>query len=100
MAARPALDSMGPGGEIGRRKGLKIPREQSLAGSSPAPGTKHSKGFSGLYGKFLVLHRPLVALLVTPHSRGKAQTEKRPHRPAQAAVDSISYIRGGQNQAG
>ena len=29
-----------PGGEIGRRKGLKIPREQnSHAGSIPAPGT-------------------------------------------------------------
>ena len=28
-----------PGGEIGRRKGLKIPRWQHRAGSSPAPGT-------------------------------------------------------------
>ena len=28
-----------PGGEIGRRKGLKIPRRQLRAGSSPAPGT-------------------------------------------------------------
>lgn len=29
-----------PGGEIGRRKGLKIPRnEQFRAGSTPAPGT-------------------------------------------------------------
>ena len=27
-------------GEIGRRKGLKIPRWQHHAGSSPAPGTK------------------------------------------------------------
>ena len=27
-----------PGGGIGRRKGLKIPREQSRAGSTPAPG--------------------------------------------------------------
>jgi Arm DNA-binding domain len=27
-----------PGGEIGRRKGLKIPRPQGRAGSSPAPG--------------------------------------------------------------
>ena len=32
-----------PNGGIGRRKGLKIPREQSCAGSSPASGTK---GFS------------------------------------------------------
>ena len=28
-----------PGGETGIRKGLKIPRPQGLAGSSPAPGT-------------------------------------------------------------
>ncbi len=28
-----------PGGEIGRHKGLKIPREKSRAGSSPALGT-------------------------------------------------------------
>jgi len=27
-----------PGGGIGRRKGLKIPRVQTCAGSSPAPG--------------------------------------------------------------
>ena len=30
-----------PGGETGRRKGLKIPREQSRAGSTPALGTIH-----------------------------------------------------------
>ena len=28
-----------PGGGIGRHKGLKIPRQQWHAGSSPAPGT-------------------------------------------------------------
>ena len=28
-----------PGGEIGRRKGLKIPRWKHRAGSIPAPGT-------------------------------------------------------------
>jgi hypothetical protein len=28
-----------PGGEIGRRKGLKIPRRRLRAGSSPAPGS-------------------------------------------------------------
>ncbi len=28
-----------PGGETGRRKGLKIPRGQPRAGSIPAPGT-------------------------------------------------------------
>ena len=30
-----------PGGGIGRHKGLKIPRQQWRAGSSPAPGTKN-----------------------------------------------------------
>lgn len=30
---------LGPGGEIGRRKGLKIPRWKHRAGSSPALGT-------------------------------------------------------------
>tara|TARA_X000001036_G_scaffold48705_1_gene38910 strand:+ start:57 stop:197 length:141 start_codon:yes stop_codon:yes gene_type:complete len=32
------LFSISPGGGIGRRKGLKIPREQSRAGSTPALG--------------------------------------------------------------
>ena len=32
------LCSISPGGGIGRRKGLKIPREQSRAGSTPALG--------------------------------------------------------------
>ena len=31
------------GGGIGRHKGLKIPRRQLRAGSSPAPGTNHMK---------------------------------------------------------
>ena len=31
-------NSISPGGGIGRRKGLKIPREQSRAGSTPALG--------------------------------------------------------------
>ena len=31
----------GPGGEIGRRKGLKIPRQKWRAGSIPAPGTNY-----------------------------------------------------------
>ena len=31
-------NSSSPGGGIGRRKGLKIPREQSRAGSTPALG--------------------------------------------------------------
>jgi hypothetical protein len=30
-----------PGGGIGRHKGLKIPRRQLRAGSSPAPGTTY-----------------------------------------------------------
>ncbi len=32
---------IGPGGGIGRRKGLKIPRERSRAGSIPASGTNY-----------------------------------------------------------
>ena len=32
-------DSVCPGGGIGRHKGLKIPRRQLRAGSSPALGT-------------------------------------------------------------
>ncbi len=32
-----------PDGEIGRRKGLKIPRWQHRAGSTPAPGTNNPK---------------------------------------------------------
>ena len=28
-----------PGGETGKRRGLKIPRPRGLAGSKPAPGT-------------------------------------------------------------
>ena len=36
---RPQPPTIGPGGEIGRRKGLKIPRWQHRAGSSPALGT-------------------------------------------------------------
>ena len=34
-----SLALFGPGGEIGRRKGLKIPRLNGRAGSTPAPGT-------------------------------------------------------------
>ena len=34
---------LSPGGEIGRRKGLKIPRPHGRAGSIPAPGTNSMK---------------------------------------------------------
>ena len=34
-----ASESLSPGGGIGRRKGLKIPRPYGRAGSIPAPGT-------------------------------------------------------------
>jgi hypothetical protein len=34
-----------PGGGIGRHKGLKIPRRQLRAGSSPAPGTIKANGY-------------------------------------------------------
>ena len=33
------IKPLSPGGEIGRRKGLKIPRLYGRAGSIPAPGT-------------------------------------------------------------
>ena len=33
------LNNKSPGGEIGRHKGLKIPRGKPRAGSSPALGT-------------------------------------------------------------
>src|SRR4029079_18908672 len=39
------------GGETGRRKGLKIPRPQGRAGSSPAPGTKHDQRGFGARGR-------------------------------------------------
>src|SRR5688572_28396657 len=39
----PARDR--PGWRNGRRRRLKIAREQSLAGSSPAPGTRTITGF-------------------------------------------------------
>ena len=34
------MSNSSPGGGIGRHKGLKIPRRQLRAGSSPALGTK------------------------------------------------------------
>ena len=47
-----------PGGGIGRHKGLKIPRQQWRAGSSPAPGTIYSI----LWTIFLFLNRILNKL--------------------------------------
>src|SRR5687767_1168695 len=41
-----------PGGETGRRKGLKIPRPQGRAGSSPAPGTILRKNEKALRQSF------------------------------------------------
>ena len=40
-----------PGGETGRRKGLKIPRLQGRAGSIPAPGTNKKTGFGSIRRK-------------------------------------------------
>ena len=48
---------MGSGGEIGKRKGLKIPRGQPLAGSIPAPS-------------IVILNLLLIALAQQPSSRG------------------------------
>ncbi len=41
--------SLSPGGEIGRRKGLKIPRLKGRAGSIPAPGTKQTLDSIGVF---------------------------------------------------
>ena len=51
--ARPEYGNMGPGpgGETGIRMGLKIPRPQGHAGSTPAPGTIRFLRRSGA-GKF------------------------------------------------
>ena len=55
---------MSPGGEIGRHKGLKIPREKSRAGSSPALGTIAMKiiltgaaGFIGMHTAKIMLEK-------------------------------------------
>ncbi len=39
LSGEPSGCTRCPGGEIGRRKGLKIPRPKGRAGSTPAPGT-------------------------------------------------------------
>ena len=49
MAGRLSCIGCCPDGEIGRRKGLKIPRRKLRAGSIPAPGTKYK---SATYGYF------------------------------------------------
>ncbi len=55
--AKPSSPGSNPGvasillcrsGEIGRHKGLKIPRVQARAGSSPASGTNNSSGNSSV----------------------------------------------------
>ena len=38
-------NSISPGGGIGRRKGLKIPRGQPRAGSTPALGIDYEKNY-------------------------------------------------------
>ena len=101
----------GPGGEIGRRKGLKIPRPKGHAGSSPALGTTHSKGFSDF--------RPEAATQLKLFSQGFSQGLTRslaqaipqhqspgikpPHQPSQAAVlrisGWISYSQAAQDRA-
>ena len=52
------LSTSCPGGGIGRHKGLKIPRGQLRAGSSPAPGTMLK--FEGRSGKGEVRQFPLT----------------------------------------
>src|ERR1700741_2803079 len=48
---RGILRSLRLGGETGSRKGLKIPRAQGRAGSSPAPGTKSKPLGNALIGE-------------------------------------------------
>ena len=43
-----------PGGEIGRRKGLKIPRPHGRAGSIPAPGTINIVTLNECFSKLMV----------------------------------------------
>jgi hypothetical protein len=61
-----------PGGGIGRRKGLKIPRPQGRAGSTPAPGTKASQS--------MVLPADFVKLIlsITCPSFKKQRAQKQP----------------------
>ncbi len=47
------LSSYCLGGEIGRRKGLKIPRSKGRAGSTPAQGTINQKPLTKMSGFFL-----------------------------------------------
>ena len=56
-----------PGGETGRRKGLKIPRWQHHAGSIPAPGTiiKHSRAMETHWLKSSVCVSPAVTVTNT-----------------------------------
>gem|GEM_PF-5004337 len=53
-----------PGGEIGRRRGLKIPRWQHRDGSIPFPGTILNGSKSTTY-TLLLLPLPLLSAITT-----------------------------------
>src|SRR5690606_10649105 len=60
-ACRRALEvdnSACPGGETGRRKGLKIPRGRPRAGSSPAPGTTRSAHATTMEKLYITAQEP------------------------------------------
>ena len=56
------LFSFRPDGEIGRRKGLKIPHPQGYVGSSPTPGMLSFNGFSGSQRSWLLLPVKITSL--------------------------------------
>src|SRR5262245_65481957 len=58
------LHEPSPGGETGRHKGLKIPRPQGHAGSTPAPGTT-AKRTSKMTAKFFAAMLAALAALVS-----------------------------------
>lgn len=53
-----AMPSIRPGGEIGRRIGLKIRRPRGHTGSIPVPGTIHAQGVREASGYFMRLFLP------------------------------------------
>ena len=76
---------IGPGGEIGRRKGLKIPRWQHRAGSSPAPGTNHKY----IYYKLLIYNKNILQKLVMSQNSCNNSCK---NIPGQMAIPPHGYI--------
>ena len=72
ILVRPSIVSLlqCPGGEIGRRKGLKIPRPHGRAGSIPALGTKFMNYGVLVGSKTPVLSTLFNSLECCPHFNG------------------------------